>query len=108
MEGKGQRLAVKFSADVGASLNVADLVLTGPDGQVVDASKMELQYNRNTHTARWTFPGFEKGMLPKGQYTVALRADVADAAGQHLDGNRDGTGGDDFTARKTYHSGRRA
>ena len=104
INGKGQRLVVKFTKDVGASLTVADLVVTGPDGHAVDPSKMVLRYNAKTHTARWTFPGLTGRRLPAGQYTVDLKAAaITDGAGRPLDGNDDGTAGDDFVLTRRKH-----
>ena len=101
MPGRVQRLVVKFTRDVGASLQVDDLVLTGPGGNAVDPAQMLLRYNHRTHTARWTFPGLSHGVLPAGKYTVALRGNqVSGANGQSLDGNRDGQAGGDFSRAK--------
>jgi hypothetical protein len=62
---------------------------------------MLLRYNHRTHTARWTFPGLPGGVLPGGKYSVALKSDqIADKTGQHLDGDRNGQSGDNFSRGK--------
>ena len=50
------------------------------------------------HTARWTFPGYANGVLPDGNYTVALASDmILDGGGNPLDGDNNGTPGGDLT-----------
>jgi len=101
MPGRVQRLVVKFTRDVGSTLQAGDLILTGPNGQAVDPAQMLLRYNHRTHTARWTFPGLPGGVLPGGKYSVELRSDqIADKSGQYLDGNHNGQPGDNFKRGK--------
>jgi hypothetical protein len=69
----------------------------------IPAAQMALTYNAGTNTATVTFPGVTSNngiptILPDGNYRVTLlAAGITDAAGNPLDGNGNGTGGDDYT-----------
>ena len=65
-----QRLLVRFTGNVGKSLAVSDLVLTGPTG-VVPASDMKVHYNPAARTASWSFSGLPEG-LPRGTYHLTI------------------------------------
>ena len=55
-------------------------------------------YDANGNTLVVQFPGFANGVLPDGNYRATLTAaTLKDAAGNALDGNGDGVGGDDAT-----------
>src|SRR5207249_5546 len=96
---------VQFSADVSASLTAADLILTAADGAAIDPAAMAVAWDPAHNAATWTFPSLPGGVLPAGPYHVAVRASaIVDAAGRHLDGNKDGLGGDDYVSAKTYKS----
>jgi hypothetical protein len=59
---------------------------------------MALSYNAATNTATLTFPGLTNATLPDGNYRLTLLSPgITNGAGQQLDANRDGTGGDNFT-----------
>ena len=81
-----------FSKDVSASLSVDALrVHNNTNGQ--DVAATGVSYDSSTNTATFTLPG----TLPSGSYTATLLARiVTDATGEHLDGNGDGTPGDDY------------
>ena len=62
-------------------------------------------YSPKTRTATWTFPGETDGALPAGTFRVTINAaTITDAAGRHLDGNKDGGGGGDYVWKKTLRS----
>ncbi|HEY7119997.1 MAG TPA: lamin tail domain-containing protein, partial [Tepidisphaeraceae bacterium] len=88
------RITVKFSKDVGASLGNASLtILNQTTGQTLDPSRVTRTYDAATQTATWQFPAD----LADGNYRATVNASaVSDAQGRPLDGNGDGTGGDDY------------
>jgi len=91
------RIEVGFDADVGESLSVDDLVLTHADGTVVDLAGASFSYDAGTRAATWDLIGLPAERLPDGFYRAGLlSAGISDGAGRKLDGNRDGTGGDDY------------
>ena len=81
-----------------ASVDAADVVVTGPGG-LVDGS---LVWDSLTNTASWIATG---GVLPTGIYNVELisaaNAWIDVRSGELLDGDADGTVGDDFTTSFT-------
>jgi hypothetical protein len=80
-------------------------VLTGEAGNALDASAFAVAYDPASRSATWTFPSLSGAALPAGRYRVSvLAADVVDAEGRRLDGNRDGLEGDDFVWAKTVRS----
>jgi hypothetical protein len=87
-----QRLIVRFSEDVEASLAAGDLTLTNrTTGETVLPEWTAFQYNAGEHTATFTFPGYPGGVLPNGDYRATVRAaDVSDAAGNALAGDYSG------------------
>jgi hypothetical protein len=94
-----------FSTDVSATLTAANLVLTAQDGSTIDPSLSAVTWDAAHNTATWTFPGLAGGTLSAGTFRVSIKADVTDpATGLHLDGNKDGLGGDDFVSAKAYRS----
>jgi hypothetical protein len=101
----GQKLMVQFSGDVSATLSEADLVLVRNTGETVNADDMDMTYDRKRNVATWTFNGLIGQTLPTGTYSMKIRSSgVANAAGIHLDGNRDGKAGDDFAPAKPLKS----
>ncbi len=78
-----------FNEDVGASLNVADLVLQNlTTGTTVPAENLSLNYSTATRTATFTFSGYPQGILPDGNYRATLPAgSVTDAGGNALAGD---------------------
>lgn len=85
-------LAFTFSRDVSASLSPSSVrvhnLTTGSDVAVTGVT-----YDGSTNVATFQLPG----NLPGGSYVVTLLARaVMDASGEQLDGNGDGTPGDDY------------
>jgi hypothetical protein len=89
------RSLITFSEDVGASgSNIANFSLNGANnGPVVIDS---INYDNNTLTT--TLSVYNESPLPPDNYTLKIMgtASIEDLAGNKLDGNGDGTGGDDF------------
>lgn len=96
-----QRLIVRFSRDVGGSLDVRDLTLTAADGRAVDVSGAQFSYDAKKRRAVWTLSEDDASTrLARGRYTAGLSAaGVVDANGRQLDGNKDRVGGDDLLKR---------
>src|SRR5687767_12936532 len=93
-------ISVRFDANAGASINPADLRLWNQTTrQFIDTSAATTSYDGGTNTATWTFPSQSgRAMLPDGNYRATLASmTVYDAAGNPLDGDRDGVGGDEYT-----------
>ena len=90
----GPTLTIKFNKDVGGSLVKTDLVLRNlTTNQTLDLSGVAFDYNASTQTATWTLPS----ALADGNYLATLTAAVVTDENRQLDGNADGTAGDDFT-----------
>lgn len=82
-----QKLQLKFTADVGASLTVDDLTITGPTGPIPPAM-LTFSYDPQTFVATWSFAAFTQGMLPDGNYSATLLgANVTDGAGNAMAAN---------------------
>ncbi len=94
-----QNVQVTFTQNVGASLTPADVQLQNlTTGQTIPAGSMAVTFDASTNTATLTFPGFANGTLPDGNYRLTLFAPgITNSAGQQLDADRNGTGGDNFT-----------
>jgi hypothetical protein len=92
---------VTFTEDVSPTLDKADLLIRNDTtGDDVAPEKMNLTYDALSNTAKWTFPGFPDCSLPTGYYTGTISGtSVADPAGNLLDGDGDGIGGDDLIFR---------
>jgi len=94
-EGQAQRSTVKhisaqFSEDV--TITSDSLSVTGVGYGAVDLSSAVFDYNSVNYTATWELPD----SLPDDQYTATLDSSkISDSNGLELDGNGDGTGGDD-------------
>jgi len=90
-----QALEFTFTEDVSASLSVADLeVFNLTTSLPVDTSAFTLSYNPVTNTATFSV----NGILPNGDLrATVLAANLGDPSGNLLDGNSNGTGGDNFT-----------
>ncbi len=102
-----QQISITFSEDVGATLDLSDVtLLNNTTSQIVASGLMLLSYNPATRTAVITFPGYPNGILPTGQYTLTLSAaGITDSAGNPLDGNANGTGGDNYVLSFAYQQG---
>jgi hypothetical protein len=88
-------LAFTFSEDISGSLNPSDLVIVDADtGRVIDTSGAAVAWSPSTMAARWFLNQVDLGI---GRYEVSIRASgITDAAGNPLDGNGDGTAGDNY------------
>lgn len=93
----GQKLIVRFSRDVGATIDLADLTLTTEGGQAISTSQMTLEWNARKRMAVWRLGGELTPPLDRGVYNLGLNAQtIVDDKGRHLDGDRDRQGGDNF------------
>jgi hypothetical protein len=94
-----QHLAVHFSEAVGGSGNavtITQLLDGGQIGSVYTGIDVVWSFDSGSNTGIITLPG--GGELPDGNYQLKLTASgINDNDGNPLDGNGDGTGGDDFT-----------
>ena len=81
-----QRVTVRFSENVSASLSADDLLLFNlTTGQTVPSGNVTVAYDALANEAVFTFPGFTDGILPDGDYRATLAAaNVTDAAGNPL------------------------
>ncbi len=89
------QIRITFSEDVSPYLDAGDLLLYNQSTQeYVSLDGVEFTYDSETDTATWDFGG---QALPAGWYLVTIDAGgVTDLAGNPLDGNADGTEGDDY------------
>lgn len=77
-------IAIRFSADVGASLQAGDLHLTNVTMNTA-LTGAQFTYSAATRTGTWTFPAEFGGSLPDGNYLAFLRpADVVGPTGLQL------------------------
>ncbi|HEY7119154.1 MAG TPA: S8 family serine peptidase [Tepidisphaeraceae bacterium] len=95
------RLVFSFDRDLAGGISADDFdIHNDTTDQDIVQSTIKVDYFATTRTAIVTFPGFARGLLPDGNYTARIEAnDVTAANGGMLDGNGDGTGGDDFVFR---------
>jgi hypothetical protein len=84
-----QALKFTFTEDVSASLSVSDLRIERiPLGTPIEPDDIALSYDHDTNVATFTFPGFEYGALPNGDYRATLLASgVTDSSGNALASN---------------------
>jgi hypothetical protein len=96
-------VSIAFSENVSATLTTADVqVVNLTTNTTIATAAMALAYNAITNTATVTFPGIttngHAGILPDGNYRVTLlAAGITNGNGVALDGDGNGTGGDNFT-----------
>ena len=93
-------ISVSFDTNVAASIQNTDLRLwNATTRQFVDTSAATTSYESFNNTATWTFPSPQnRTLLPNGNYIGTLSAmGIYDAAGNPLDGDRDGVGGDEYS-----------
>ena len=82
-------------------------MLTPEGGATLDPVRTSVSYDSRTRTATWTFPGLKRGVLPEGRYALTLRAGrVTTLVGEHLDGNREQPGPEDFVLSRAIVSRR--
>jgi len=98
--GRAQRsyissLSFTLDEDVSADVTPDDLTLVDQAaGAAVDTSEATVNYDPATRTATWNISPVR---LPDGRYAAVLSGDgTKDLAGNLLDGDGDGTGGDPF------------
>ncbi len=88
-------VAVQFSQDVSVlvgAMQPFNLTL----GQLITKDNIDVEYDANTRTATFTFPGLEGGSLTDGNFELRLGAsEIANLAGIQLDGDDDGQSGGD-------------
>jgi hypothetical protein len=97
---KTRSFSVRFGEDVSGSIGVDDLLLRSGDGATaIDPSLLTMGYDAARRTATWTLSN-----VPAGRYRATLlSAGITDAAGQALDGNRDGAPGGDYVVKTLLH-----
>jgi hypothetical protein len=75
----GPSLDIQFSEDVALLRGTASIRLTNlTNGQTVPEAYLNMTYDRATHSARFTFPGYPSGILPDGNYRGMLLAGSTD------------------------------
>ena len=93
-----ESLAFTFNENVTVTSNALQLTTDSPVGATVNLAGAGFHYNENNFTATWDLSGVA-GVTP-ARYTATLDASqVTDTSFKNLDGNTDGSGGDDYT----YH-----
>lgn len=91
-----ETLRITFSESVGASLGASDLRVLGAGGAAVSLAGVTFRYDVAGKYGEWDFSNVT---LTDGDYTLRLLAGgVSDAAGNQLNGNGNGVGGDDWSA----------
>ena len=76
-------IRLKFSENVGASVNASDLILKKSTGTL--ASNVRVSYNSSTNEATWTY-----STLSSGTWTATIYdQNITDAAGNKLGGGQD-------------------
>jgi hypothetical protein len=95
-------VTLNFSETVSPSFTIADVQLVNlTTTATVPTGQMNLSYS-GTNPAIITFPGVTSNtgiptILPDGNYRLTLLAtQITDSAGNQLDGNGNGTGGDNY------------
>jgi hypothetical protein len=94
------KVILRFSEDVSASLSAADFELRQIVGRDSFApARLRLTYDRRGNRAILTFDGLhDTGELRRGLYRLTIRAaGVTDGAGNQLDGDANGTAGGNYT-----------
>ena len=93
------RFVFRFSEPViGAGNPSAYTVLNRTTGQPLDSEHLSVAYDPLTFTSTLSVGASLRRILPDGDYTVTLDGSlVADVAGNALDGDGDGQGGDAFS-----------
>jgi hypothetical protein len=87
------RITVQFNEDVSGTLALGDLSLQNlTTGLPVNMGSYSFAYDTGTNTATWNV----NGILPDARFRGTIAASgVADRSGNALDGDGNGTGGDD-------------
>ncbi|HEY7118947.1 MAG TPA: PA14 domain-containing protein [Tepidisphaeraceae bacterium] len=94
-----QHLVIHFSEEVGP-VDPGNIIIThlGGAGEIYSGfGQLQWAYDGQTNSGVLTFPGIGAQALPDGNYKLQLvAAGFPDADGTPLDGNGDGTAGDDY------------
>jgi len=89
--------AVQFSEHLSVTKDILSLY-NNTTATPVDLSSLtpsDFDYNGSTYLATWNLSTLN---LEEGNYTATILASsILDTGGNYLDGNGDGTGGDDYT-----------
>jgi hypothetical protein len=99
--GNLDRIDIRFDEDVSASLDIDDLIVHNDStGQTVNLNGVAaFSYDAGTHVATWDLSGVA---IEPGHHSVSLKATgVMNAYGLRLDGDGNGTGGDDYQTALT-------
>ena len=91
-------LTVIFDANVTVDAEDLSLVNDSTGGVAVDLSGISFSYDSSTHAATWDFSTL-RSPLDAAFYTYQLDAGSITNEGLRLDGNVDGTGGDDHVTQ---------
>jgi hypothetical protein len=88
--------SVTVTFGTAVTLDPGAIEVTGPGGPVGVSVATSVVGGRTVAVVTFTGPGVVGGSLADGNYTLTVRAaKVRDALGRPLDGNGDGTAGDD-------------
>ena len=91
-------ITVTFSEDVGVvDASHFELTNTTTNTQVVPGVAYEVINGRTVATLTFSGSEFIGGSLADGNYTLTTLSTITDAAGNQLDGDGDGSGGDNAT-----------
>ena len=90
-------LTVVFDSDVTVTAGDLSLVNDSLGGVATDLTGIGLSYDSTNNTAVWDFSTLDP--LEAAFYTWQLDAEAITSEGLALDGNGDGTGGDDLTSQ---------
>jgi len=95
----GNRLLFTFDQDVSSVIAASDIQITNQTtGATVPTNQIHVNYNASAKTATFSVIGLDHATLADGNYTAILSASSFNLPGGiSLDGNNDGTAGDDFT-----------
>ena len=91
-------LTVVFDSEVAISAEALSLFNDSIGGSPVDLSGIGFSFDSSTNTAAWDF-GLLASPLDAAFYTYQLDANLITFEGVALDGNGDGTEGDDFVSQ---------
>ncbi len=80
-----QSITVPFNKDVSSQFNNSDLQLDNlTSSQIYGAESIAAIYDTTTNIATFTFPAFDEGVLPDGNYTATIQPGLEDSFGNAL------------------------
>lgn len=95
-----QSIAVRFSENVGAGIQPAALTLSSTDGQTISGAGLSFSWDATHDIGIWNLSSEPNGVLPAGRWSAHLSASmIVNSTAEQLDGNLNGPGGDDYTAK---------